>query len=100
MSTDKHKERIETLQKAIDDIEGKSSTKMVSLELIVAIAVPILFLIGILVINPSFFQHTDGGDTSRDFKKIVMWTIGIGIASFAGFGFWYWYTGGKMVMLF
>lgn len=98
MTEAKHKERIAALQKAIDEIERPKTT--ISIELIAAIAIPLVFLISVLVINPSFFQREENGETSRNFKRIILWTLGIAVASFAGFGFWYWYRDGKLITLF
>jgi hypothetical protein len=97
MSDDKHKERIATLEKAIKDIEHPKSKWSISLEFIIACVVPFIFLLSILIANPSYFQTDDG---SRNFRKIFIWFGVILAVCLVAFGGWYWYSGGKVVALF
>ena len=95
------KERINRLQTAVDEEARKSNdgdgkSMWCSLEVIAAIAVPMLFLLYLLFFNPSFVQKTVNGEKSRDVTKMLYWTLGVTFVTWAVIAGIYFYRGGKL----
>jgi hypothetical protein len=97
---DKLQARSAYLSSLIDEAEKPKKGGFVSLELIAAATVPILFLVVVLIMNPVYFQRSEGPDAgSRNFSKMMYWTLGLAVVSAVAFGGWYWYKGGKLMVL-
>lgn len=98
-SEEKIKMNTARLEAALKEAEKPKSRGFISLELIAAATVPILFLVVVLIMNPVYFQREGPDAGSRNFSKIMYWTLGLAVASAVAFGGWYWYRGGKLMVL-
>lgn len=80
------KEKVDQLQKSIDDSAKKVSAKEWCFPtlMVAGIATPFLLLIILFFLQPSFVQRHDGEKYVRDGRKIFYWTIAMTLILWLG----------------